>query len=111
MQRAKDFSEEDYYLSPFDGHLAKLVVQTAQDVYDAEPNSTWRRTFIRDMSPFMMQVANYVLETVPRDDRPMTTNEIAALLIRWVPASVAILILVSCLPLQNVTSCDIDHDV
>lgn len=95
MGRAKYFSPEDYYLSPYDCHLAKLVVQSAQEVYDAKPNGTWRRTFIRNMSPLMLRVANWVLETVPAEDRPMTGEEIFALVVKWIPASVALLVLVS----------------
>lgn len=95
MARAKYFSPEDYYLSPFDCHLSKLVIQSAQEVYDAQPNGTWRRTFIRDMSPYMLRVANWVLETIPIEDRSMTAEEIIVLLAKWIPASVMLLILVS----------------
>lgn len=94
MSRRKEFISEDYYLSPFDCHLAKLVVQSAQEVYDARPNSTWRRTFIRNMSPYMLRVANWVLDTVPSDDRSMTAEEIFILVAKWVPASAMLLILV-----------------
>ena len=95
MARPRHFSPEDYYLSPFDGHLAKLVVQSAQEVYDAKPNSTWRRTFVRNMSPFMLRVANWVLETVPLEDRSMTPEEILVLIAKWIPASALLLIIVS----------------
>lgn len=95
LRRAKDFSPEDYYLSPFDTHMAKLVVQCAQEVYDAQPNSTWRRTFIRNMSPFMLRVANWVLDTVPLEDRSMTAEEIFVLVAKWIPASAALLILMT----------------
>lgn len=94
MARAKYFSPEDYYLSPFDCHLAKLVVQSAQEVYDAKPNSTWRRTFIRNMSPYILRVANWVLETVPIEDRSMTAEEMLVLIAKWIPASALLLILV-----------------
>ncbi|MCJ1470844.1 hypothetical protein MMC07_009491 [Pseudocyphellaria aurata] len=95
MSRRKHFVAEDYYLSPFDCHLAKLVVQSAQEVYDAKPNSTWRRTFIRNMSPYMLRVANWVLDTVPHDDREMTAEEIFLLVVKWVPASAMLLILMT----------------
>lgn len=106
LRRAKDFSPEDYYLSPFDTHMAKLVVQCAQEVYDAQPNSTWRRTFIRNMSPFMLRVANWVLDTVPLEDRSMTAEEIFVLVAKWIPASAALLILVSRTPLDVTASRD-----
>ncbi|KAL8919410.1 MAG: hypothetical protein Q9208_006788 [Pyrenodesmia sp. 3 TL-2023] len=95
MQRAKDFAAEDYYLSPFDGHLAKLFVQSTQEVYDADPNSTWRRTFIRNRSPLILQIAIWALESLPAptDDREATGKEIGIVAAKWVPSCVAILFL------------------
>ena len=95
MQRAKDFPADDYYLSPYDGHLAKLFVQCTQVIYDANPNSTWRRTFIRNRSPLMLQVANWVLHTLPTDDREVQGEDIAMMGLKWIPACVALLFLVS----------------
>lgn len=95
MARSKHFMPEDFYLSPTDCHLAKLMVQCSQEVFDANPNSTWRRTFIRNVSPLVLRVANWVLESIPSEDRPMTGEEIAILVAKWLPANIAILFLVS----------------
>ena len=95
MQRAKCFSAEDYYLSPYDGHLAKLFVQATQEIYDADPNSTWRRTFIRDQSPLILQVANWVLHTIPNDDQKAEDEKVVLMALKWLPACAAILLLVS----------------
>lgn len=95
MQRAKYFAAENYYLSPTDGHLAKLFVQSTQEVYDADPNSTWRRTFIRNRSPLILQIANWVLTSLPAGDREAKGEEIAIAAGKWVPSCVAILFLVS----------------
>lgn len=105
MQRAKDFAAEDYYLSPFDGHLAKLFVQSTQEVYDADPNSTWRRTFIRDRSPLILQIANWALDSLPTDGRDPKREEIAITAAKWVPSCVAILFLVSRSSLSTFTAC------
>lgn len=94
MQRAKDFPSDDYYLSPWDGHLAKLFVQCTQPIYDANPNSTWRRTFIRNQSPLILQMANWVLCTVPTDDREVKGEDYAMMGLKWLPACAAILFLV-----------------
>ncbi|KAI4256202.1 MAG: hypothetical protein L6R42_006355, partial [Xanthoria sp. 1 TBL-2021] len=93
MQRAKDFPAEEYYLSPFDGHLAKLFVQSTQEIYDADPNSTWRRTFIRDQSPLILQIANWALESLPTNGREATGEETAIVAAKWIPSCVAILFL------------------
>lgn len=95
MGRSKYFEPGDYYLSPTGRHLAKLMVQCSQEVYDANPNSTWRRTFVRDASPLLLRVANWVLESIPNDDRPMTHEETIILLAKWIPANFALLFLVS----------------
>ena len=95
MQRAKEFPYEDYYLSPYDGHLAKLFVQSTQEIYDANPNSTWRRTFIRNQSPLILQVANWVLHTLPNDEREASGEDLAVMGMKWIPACAAILMLVS----------------
>ena len=95
MQRAKDFPSEDYYLSPYDGHLAKLFVQSTQAIYDANPNSTWRRTFIRNQSPLILQVANWVLYSLPTDDREVKGEDLVMMGLKWIPSCVAIVLLVS----------------
>lgn len=95
MGRSKLFMPEDFYLSPTDCHLAKLMVQCSQEVFDANPNSTWRRTFVRDVSPWLLRVANWVLRSIPNEDRPMTTEEISTVAAKWLPANIAILFLVS----------------
>ena len=95
MQRAKDFPSDDYYLSPYDGHLAKLFVQSTQAIYDANPNSTWRRTFIRNQSPWILRVANWVLHTIPIDDQEVKGEDVAMVCLKWIPACAAILLFVS----------------
>ena len=94
MQRAKDFAAEDYYLSPADGHLAKLFVQSTQEIYDANPNSTWRRTFIRNRSPWILRISNWVLEGLPRDGKEARGEDLALTGLKWIPSCVAILFLV-----------------
>ncbi len=94
MQRAKDYPSDEYYLSPWDGHLAKLFVQSTQAIYDANPNSTWRRTFIRNRSPLILRVANWVLHTLPTDDQEINGEDLALMGLKWLPACVAILFLV-----------------
>lgn len=94
MQRADQFASEDYYLSPYDGHLAKLFVQSTQAIYDANPNSTWRRTFIRNESPLILQVANWVLCSLPTDDREAKGEDVAKMGLKWIPSCVAIALLV-----------------
>ena len=104
LSRAKTYDGEDYYLSPFDGHLAKLFVQCSQEIYDNDQSGSaqWRRTFIRNMSPLMLRVSNFVLNSVPENDRDMTGSEIAHVWLWWVPCCCLLFILVSVLALSQV---------
>lgn len=94
MQRAKHFPEYEYYLSPTDGHLEKLVVQCTQPITDTNPNSTWRRTFIRNRSPYLLQAANWVLHSLPQDDREIASADVVMMGLKWFPSCMAILLLV-----------------
>ena len=95
MQREYHGPEEDRYISPFDGHLAKLVVQAAQDVYDGPPNGTWRRTFVRNASPIFIHIANYPFSDLPLDASLWTNDDWAMVALKWLPACVGLLFVVS----------------
>ena len=84
---------DDRYLSPFDGRPKQLIVQTTDSLYDVPGNTTYRRTFIRNVSPFMMRLADWAigdkdLEDITRDDLPM-------LVLRWIPACFGLIVMVS----------------
>lgn len=34
-------------------------MQAVDDIYDNTTNSTWRRTFVRNMAPFYLRLANW----------------------------------------------------
>lgn len=97
MQRVYKGVEEDRYLSPYDGHLAKLVVQSAQDVYDGPANSTWRRTFARNGTPSYIRIANFPFTKVPVDPDQWTNEHWTNVCLKWLPACVGLLGTVSVL--------------
>ncbi|OXV08124.1 hypothetical protein Egran_04114 [Elaphomyces granulatus] len=94
LQREYQGPEEDRYISPWDGHLAKLVVQAAQDVYDGPRNSTWRRTFVRNVSPIYIHVANYPFSSVQMNDTLWTNEDWAMIALKWLPACVGLLFVI-----------------
>jgi hypothetical protein len=55
---------DDRYISSFDGKVSKLVVQAVDDIYDNTTNSTWRRTFIRNVAPLHLRLADWPLNHV-----------------------------------------------
>lgn len=92
MQRGDDFPLDDYYLSPTDGHLAKLYVQCTQSIYDSKSNSTWKRTFIRNQSPLLLQASNFVLNTRVKEVSGMSDGEKFWMAAKWIPSCAVILL-------------------
>lgn len=100
MQRhTHGFEDTDYYLSPYDGHLAKLVVQAAQELYDSEANFTWRRTFIRNASPVPLRITNWAIGSI-KEDEEMTGRDWALAAGKWLPAVAALGLLVNALTIH-----------
>jgi hypothetical protein len=50
---------DDRYLSPWDGKVKPLVVQATDDIYKNANSSTYGRTFIRNVSPYMLRIATW----------------------------------------------------
>jgi hypothetical protein len=94
LQRILNAPEEDRYLSPWDGHLAKLVVQVVDDVYDVSAKSTWRRTFIRNVGSPIIRIANWAIDAVPVDNKTSSTEDWLVVGFKWVAACMALMILV-----------------
>lgn len=98
---------DDRYISPWDGKIKRLVVQSADDIYDNYENGTWRRTFIRNISPFYLRLANWPLNHVDytRHGGP-TGEDWPMIILKWAVASIAITFVVrdSRLALENLSS-------
>ncbi|KAH8712194.1 hypothetical protein GQ44DRAFT_830056 [Phaeosphaeriaceae sp. PMI808] len=70
---------DDRYISAWDGRVSKLVVQAVDDIYDDNTTSTYRRTFIRNIAPLYMRLANWPFSHIDysktgkptREDYPM----------------------------------------
>jgi len=94
MQRVWKGAVDDRYLSPWDGHVAKLVVQATDEVYSAPNNVTWRRTFVRNVSPIMLRLANWPISSVTVDATQWTDQEWTSVCLKWLPACVALMAVV-----------------
>lgn len=94
LQRVLDSPEEDRYLSPTDGHLSKLVVQAVDDVYDAQARSTWRRTFVRNVSPPMVRIANWAINSVPLEKAHWSGEDWLLICAKWLPACILLMCVV-----------------
>jgi hypothetical protein len=64
------------YISSWDGKVSKLVVQAVDDIYDNHTTSTYRRTFIRNIAPLYLRLANWPFNHVdPDKNEGKPTNE------------------------------------
>jgi len=65
FRREFEGPNEDRYLDPLNGRLRELFVQTVDEKYD-EPNDTsWRRTYIRNVSPWIIRMAYWPYARMP----------------------------------------------
>lgn len=64
------------YISSWDGKVSKLVVQTVDEIYDEKLTSTYRRTFIRNIAPAYLRLANWPFNHVnPNSNDGKPTSE------------------------------------
>jgi hypothetical protein len=97
--------EEDRFLLHSDSHLARMMVQCTDDIYAADPNSTWRRTFIRNISPRPIRVANWPHNNVPPNRKAWTERDWAVVGMKWPVACFGLSFAVSGSRLANGPRC------
>lgn len=92
--------------------MSKLVVQAVDDIYDNSTNSTWRRTFIRNISPLYLRLANWPFNHIDYARYGGPSSDDWPLLIgKWFITSIAISFVVrSSLTLDSV-SISLPYDV
>jgi len=85
-------------VNPVTGKFERLTVQT-RDSFCTLNNSTWDRTIIRNTAPRLFRLANLPFSAIPleRRDRMQlwTSRDYVSVVVRWVPASFGISVLVS----------------
>ncbi|OAL01785.1 hypothetical protein IQ06DRAFT_346405 [Phaeosphaeriaceae sp. SRC1lsM3a] len=87
---------DDRYLSAWDGRVSKLVVQAVDDIYDNNVTSTYRRTFIRNISPLYMRLANWPFNHIDyaKNGGP-TSEDYPMLCLKWFVTSCIITLVIS----------------
>jgi hypothetical protein len=93
FSRAYQGPYDDRYISCYDGKVKKLVVQATDMVYDSPGNGTWRRTFIRNASPWHLRIANWPLSHVDYL-RGTAGEDIPFIAVKWIVASIALIVVV-----------------
>ena len=100
FQRVSNVPEEDFYLSPTDGHLAKLVVQAVDDVRDAPGQGSWRRTFVRNISSPIIRLASWACDFGPREKAIWTGQDWPIVWSKWVMSCLCLALIVCVITAQ-----------
>lgn len=98
MLRFREGVLDDRYISPYNGRTEELVVQAVDDIYNGNTSEgTWNRTFIRDISPWHLRLANWPESHIPytaRVEGRVTWKQKTIMTIKYVPAAVALVAVV-----------------
>ncbi len=73
------------YISSWDGKASKLVVQATDEIYDNDITSTYRRTFIRNVAPRFLRLANWPYSHVDpnlNDGKPTNQGQLGCQLLQ-----------------------------
>lgn len=90
MDREFNSLTDDRYISCYDGKIKKLVVQTTDKIYDSPGNSTWRRTYIRNVSPLTLRIANWPFSHVDYRKGGLDGDDVPLIALKWLGAVVGI---------------------
>jgi hypothetical protein len=85
----------DGFIDPNDCHLARMMVQCTDSVYQGRGSSTWRRTFIRNAGPWAIRIANWPVNSTTANKKHWDSNDWKMVLLKWPVASMALSFVVS----------------
>ena len=85
---------EDRRLDPTDGQLGILVVQATSAVYNERNRTTWRRTYIENISSYIVRLAYWPTAGIERNFEDWKSEDWLYAGLRWLPSSIGLLIVV-----------------
>jgi hypothetical protein len=85
---------EDRYVDPTDGRLGILVIQASSPIYNSRNRTTWRRTYIDNISPYFVRLAYWPTGGTPESFDHWGRDEWIYAGLRWLPSCIGILICV-----------------
>ena len=91
FRRKSILTLEDRRLDPVDGQLSTMVVQATSEIYDRRNKTTWRRTYIENVSSYIVRLAYW--PTSGGFDKTRWQDWLLNGL-RWIVGSIALLIVV-----------------
>jgi hypothetical protein len=103
MSRQSRHKRGDYGICPDTGKLKPLVVSSISSVLDLSINATYSRTEIGNVVPWSYRLALWPLSHVEyRERKEITGSEWTWIVLKWIPASLALTIMVSLPPLNTI---------
>ncbi|KAJ9606942.1 hypothetical protein H2200_008953 [Cladophialophora chaetospira] len=90
VNRVVNKIEEDRFIQ-IDRHIERMMVQCTDEIYEGPRNSTWRRTFVRNMAPWAIRIANWPLNTTPIDAKHWSNEDWMWIIVKW-PVSCVLLV-------------------
>ena len=94
MSRVWNKAEDDRFINPQDARAKALVVQTTNAVYDGALNSSWRRTYISNVSSYIIRIARWPFQNVPEDVEQWVQQDWITVALWWLPTCCALLVVV-----------------
>jgi len=83
---------EDRYIHHNDGRLRKLIVASTDSLFEGPGTTTWRRTYVRKVSPLTVRLATWVIDFAYE---PESWADWSIMLLRAFPAALAMQFVVS----------------
>ena len=94
MSRVWNKPEDDRFISPQDARAKILMVQSTNAVYDGALNSSWRRTYIENVSSYLTRVARLPFKDVPDDPEQWVQQDWITVALWWLPTCCLLLVVV-----------------
>ncbi len=94
MSRVWNKKEDDRYLNPLDARAETLIVQTTNPIYDGALNSSWRRTYVRNVSSLIVRVARWPFQTIPRSHEKWVMKDWTMVALWWLPTCCTLFLVV-----------------
>jgi hypothetical protein len=89
----------DCYLDYNDGYLLNMCVAATDNIFEGPGTSTWKRTYVRKVAPMKVRIATWVIDFAYD---PQSWKDWGIMLLRALPAAIAMALVVSCPPLQAI---------
>ncbi|KAH9210147.1 hypothetical protein DL95DRAFT_308442 [Leptodontidium sp. 2 PMI_412] len=83
---------EDRYVDPTDGRLGVLVIQASTSIYNSRNKTTWRRTYIENVSPYFVRLAYWPMSGNHQNPDEWGRDRWIYVGLRWLPSCIGILI-------------------